>query len=207
MRAYGFVDWSGDTGFKFSSGSPTFFIITLISSENYADLREQLRKLKEQLGLPISYEFHFVHSSKTIRTAFFTVLAHCDWEGAGLIVDKRKLPKEFKKMKTPDFCAFFLGHLLARAPLDWIEVKRLLVDDSSKNSPIIRGMKLAASPVLLARGIKRTPKVRGEAAHLSDGIQIADMLAGALKEREQGGIDYLKGLKERIQIYHYETVK
>ncbi len=207
MRAYGFVDWSGDTGFKFSSGSPTFFILTVISSENYADLREQLRKLKEQLGLPMSYEFHFAHSSKTIRTAFFTILAHCDWEGAGLIVDKQKLPKEFKKMKTPDFCGFFLGHLLARAPLDWIEVKRLLVDDSLKNSPIIKGMKLVVSPVLLARGIQKTPKVRGEASHLSDGIQIADMLAGALKERERGNADYLRGLKKHLQIYHYETVK
>ena len=95
-----------------------------------------------------------------------------------MVVDKRKLPKDFK---APDFCGFFLGHLLARALLDWIEVKRLLVDDSLKNSPIIKGMKLATSPVLLARGIKKTPKMRGEASHLSDGIQIADMLAGALK--------------------------
>ena len=207
MRAYGFVDWSGDTGFKFSSGSSTFFIVTVISSGNYANLREQLKKLKEQLGLPMSYEFHFVHNSKTVRTAFFTVLARCEWEGAGLTVDKRKLSKEFKKMKTSDFCSFFLGHLLARAPLDWIKVKHLLVDDSSKNSPVIKGMKLATSPVLLARGIKKTPKVRGEASHLSDGIQIADMLAGALKERERGGVDYLRGLKKHLKIYRYETVK
>ena len=131
----------------------------------------------------------------------------CEQQGIVLSKEFNEWAKEFKKMKTPDFCGFFLGHLLARAPLDWIEVKRLLVDDSLKNSPIIKGMKLATSPVLLARGIKKTPKVRGEASRLSDGIQIADMLAGALKEREQGGVDYLRGLKKHLQIYYYETVK
>lgn len=207
MRSYGFVDWSGDTGFKFSLGSSTHFVLSLVSSDNYPDLRSQLIKLRAQSGLPEAFEFHFIHNSKTTRTAFFATLPHLFWEGAVLVVDKRELPNDFSKMSTSAFCGFFLGHLLARAPLHWIEVKRLLIDEKHKNSPLVRGMRMAASPVLLARGLKRTPKVRGEPAHLWDGIQIADMLAGALKERELGDVDYLRGLKEHLHVYHYKAIK
>ena len=206
MRSYGFVDWSGDTGFKFSAGSSTHFVLSLISSNNYSALRPPLANLKAQLGLPDAFEFHFAHNSKTVRTAFFAALPHLDWEGAVLVVDKQKLPTEFSKMDMPSFCGFFLGHLLARAPLRWIAVKRLLIDDEHKNSPLVRGMRITASPLFLARGLKRTPKVRGKPAHLSDGIQIADMLAGALKERERGGVDYLRGSKEHLQLYRYKPL-
>ena len=110
-------------------------------------------------------------------------------------------------MREPTFYGFFLGHLLARAPLRLIEVKRLLIDDKAKNSPLVREMRVAVSPVLLARGLKRTPKMRGEPAHQWDGLQVADMLAGALMEQERGGTDYLRGLETHLQIYRYEVIK
>ena len=109
-------------------------------------------------------------------------------------------------MREPIFYGFFLGQLLACIPLHLIEVKRLLIDDEEKYSPLVRGMRIAASPVLLARGLKRT-KTREEPAHRWDGLQVADMLAGALMKQEHGGTDYLRGLEAHLQVYHYEAVK
>ena len=98
---------------------------------------------------------------------------------------------------------FVLRHLLARAPLDLIEVKRLLIDERDKASRVTQGMRIAASPVLLARGLKQTPRFRGEPAHQSDGLQVADMLAGAVMNKVRGGTDYLRGSRLRLTIYHY----
>ena len=206
-RQYGFVDWSGDTGFKFSRRSSPYFILSLVSSDNYPELQSQLIKLKSGLGLPNTFEFHFSHNSKTVRTAFFTAAPTLKWEGALLMVDKQHLPYRFKKMSTPKFCSYFLGYLLERIPFHWVTMKRLLIDEPSKKSPMIREMRLATSTALSARNLKRIPKVSGKPAHLWDGIQVADMLAGALKEREHGGIDYLQGIKRELKIFHYEADK
>jgi len=55
-----------------------------------------------------------------------------------------------------------------------------------------------------AQGARRGPrKVRGKPAHTEDGLQLADMIAGAVAEREEGGRDYLMGLEECIEIIHY----
>jgi len=87
------------------------------------------------------------------------------------------------------------------------EFKRLLIDDQAKDSSLVRGMRIAVSPVLLARGLKRTPKMRGEPAHLWDGLQVADMLAGALIQREHKGTNYLRDAEARLWIYRYEVVE
>ena len=110
-------------------------------------------------------------------------------------------------MREPTFYGFFLGHLLARAPLDLITVKRLLIDEEAKHSPLVRGMRVSASPVWLARGLKQTPKMRGEPAHHWDGLQTADMLAGAVKEQEREGANYLHGLETHLRIYRYRAAK
>jgi hypothetical protein len=153
------------------------------------------------------FEFHFARNSAVTRAAFFAALPHFIWSGAVLLVDKQQLPAEFTRMHNPAFYGFFLGHLLARAPLHLIEVKRLLVDDSVKDSAIVRGMRIAASPVLRARGMRRTPKLRGEPAHRWDGLQVADMLAGAVVERENTGRNYLRGLRNYLRVYRYEVEK
>jgi len=163
-------------------------------------------QLRIQLKLPPEFEFHFARNSRMVRAAFFAVLPHLAWDGAVLVVDKRQLSAEFTRMREPIFYGFFLGQLLACIPLHLIEVKRLLIDDEEKYSPLVRGMRIAASPVLLARGLKRT-KTREEPAHRWDGLQVADMLAGALMKQEHGGTDYLRGLEAHLQVYHYEAVK
>lgn len=204
QRNYGFLDWSGDSGFKFALGSSSHLSLCFVSSHDYGNLRRGLLSLREQLGLPRVFEFHFARVSSTIRAAFFATLPHLSWDGAVLLVDKRELPAEFEKLREPLFYGHFLGHLLARAPLSVLQVKRLLVDESHKQTEIIRAMRAAMSPVLRARGIRRTPKVRGEPAYQWDGLQVADMLAGAVTEKETGSKNYLRGL-HALRVYRYEA--
>jgi len=207
MRTYSFVDWSGDTGFKFTLGSSSHLVTSLVSSADYGMLRQGLIKLRTQLKLPHTFEFHFTRNSKMIRTAFFAVLPHLSWDGAMLIVDKRQLSVDFARMREPTFYGFFLGQLLAQAPPCLIKSRHLLIDSREKHSSLVRGMRIAASSILLARGVRRTPKMRGEPAHRWDGLQVADMLAGALVRQVYGGTNYLRGLETHLQVYHYKAIK
>jgi len=207
-RAYGFLDWSGDSGFKFELGSSPYLSLCIVSSADYPQLRRGLTDLREQLGLPHHFEFHFARSSEVVRTVFFAALYSLPWDASVLIVDKRHLPRELRKMRDPAFYGFFVGHLLAGAPLRTIQVKRLLIDESEKQSALVRGIRIAISPVLRARGIQHPPKTRGEPARCWDGLQVADMLAGAAVECEGGGRDYLRGLsEERLHVQRYERPK
>lgn len=204
QRDYGFLDWSGDSGFKFALGSSFHLSLCFVSSHDYGNLRRGLLSLREQLGLTQNFEFHFARVSNTVRAAFFAALPLLAWDGAVLLVDKRELPAEFEKLREPLFYGHFLGHLLARAPLSVLQVKRLLVDESHKQSEITRAMRAAMSPVLRARGIRRAPQIRGEPARQWDGLQVADMLAGAVTQKEVGSQNYLRGL-HALRVYRYEA--
>ncbi len=56
LRDYGFIDWSGDSGFKFALGSSIYLAFCLVSSQDYGTLRRGLMSLREQLGLPGVFE-------------------------------------------------------------------------------------------------------------------------------------------------------
>ncbi len=207
MRAYGFIDWSGDPGFKFAVGSSTRFALALVSTDDYDELQRALLGLKHRLGVPQGYEFHFAHNPYLVRRAFFATLSSLAWDAAVLLVDKHKLPVEFARMRAPAFCGAFLEHLLVCVPLSLVEVKYLLVDDARKESRLVRAMRLATSNALRAQGVARTPTMRGEPAHQWDGLQVADMLAGAVAELADGGEDHLKELEKHLLIHRYQAVK
>ena len=122
-----------------------------------------------------------------------------------LLVDKRELPAAFTRLREPVFYGAFLKHLLTRVPLSVVGVKRLLIDGEKKEETLVRAMRLAMSTTLRARGIERTPILRAEPAHQWDGLQVADMLAGAVVEWETGSRDYPVGLRNRLQIHRYRV--
>lgn len=207
MRAYGFVDWSGDSGFEFDLGSSQRLALAIGSSAQYADLQRELMNVRGNLGLPRHFEFHWARNAERVRTAFFDAPALSFWNGAVLLVDKRKLSSEFARMREPKFYGVFLEYLLARLPLDLLKVKRLLIDGVKQDETPVRAMRLAMSSALRRCGMERTPILRAEPAHRWDGLQVADMLAGAVIERETGGRDYLMGWQDWIYVYRYEVVK
>jgi hypothetical protein len=207
MRAYGFVDWSGDSGFEFGLGSSRHLALAIGSSVQYADLQRELMDLRVDLGLPRGFEFHWARNAERVRTAFFSAPALSFWNGAVLLVDKCELSSEFARMREPEFYGVFLEYLLARLPLELLGVKRLLIDGVKKEETPIRAMRLAMSSALRRRGMGRTPILRAEPAHQWDGLQVADMLAGAVVERETGGRDYLTNWKAHLLVYQYDAVK
>lgn len=203
-RNYGFVDWAGDTGFKFSAGSSIYLAVSLVSSSDYERLRTGLSRLRAHLSVPAHYEFHFAVNPERIRSAFFDALVSLPWDGAVFLIDKRQLDSDFRQLTESEFYGFAVASLFTFASLSLLQSKRILVDDREKHSARLSAIRADSSPVLRARGLQRTPKMRGEPAKKWDGLQLADMLAGAVVERETGEEDYLRDLTVSCEIYRYK---
>lgn len=207
MFDYGFVDWSGDAGFKFALGSPEKMSFCLATTSEYGIFHNGLSQLRRKIGLSAKYEFHFAHASENKREAFFDTVAHLPWSATLLIVDKELVRKDYHQVTAPTFIGAMMAHLVSLSPLTNLQCKRILVDDQDKRSSTIQSIRISTSPVFRARGSMRVPIFRGEPAHKWDGLQLADILAGALSEHSLGRKNYASGVENRLAIYHYPDVR
>ena len=177
-----FVDESGDVGLKFTEGSCTYFVVTLVLFENDTEaekLRLRIDLLRTELRLPGSYEFHFFRNNVPIRRAFLNAIKGYDFQFFSLVVDKRKLSSGsygsgsafYKAICGVAFDA--VKHLLSEANVKF--------DDSGGQA----WKKELASYIKRkvndeGRTGERIKKIGTQNSKSSTLIQVADMVSGAV---------------------------
>lgn len=205
MPKYLFLDWSGDVGFKFGRGSSEYLVLALVSSTDYGRVRKTLVSLRRELGLSPLFEFHYRQTPPELKEAFFDVLTGSPFSSDILVVHKPSLPRSFVRMKEAEIYGHFASDLILRTGQTTVEQALLLVDAQRSDMVLVRGIRVAVSFALeeaeVAYGVR---KVKARPAREEDGIQIADMIAGAMVDRLEGKRDYLAELKEHLRVWHYE---
>ena len=97
-----------------------------------------------------------------------------------LLLDKQQLAWSFRQRNQYDFFGELIRALTWQIPPEVVVNSVLLIDDRAAVTKLTQTIRVAVSAVLRARrvqpGIK---KARGRPAHQEDGLQLADMLAGA----------------------------
>jgi hypothetical protein len=86
-----FIDESGDSGLKIDRGSSHYFTVGLVVFEDREDALacdQRISLLKNELGLPISYEFHFKRNSDKVRRAFLQAVAPYNFFYYGIVINK-----------------------------------------------------------------------------------------------------------------------
>lgn len=201
-----FIDWSGDLGFKFGRGSTTHLVIAVVSIADYGRFRKLIADLRGERGLHKAYEFHYTHIPKTERAAFFNALRGASFKAWVLMVDKRMLPQSFKQRNQYDLLGEFIAVLADQLPATAVENALVVIDAHSTTTELTRSIRVAISGALRAR--QRQPRIKklcGRPAHREDGLQLADMVAGAVVESKvRGGADYLAGLEDKIRTTWFE---
>ena len=89
---YALGDEAGETGFKFERGSTTFFVYSIVLTDDLQPLREYVDEMRDRLGVTSLKEFKFHKSSDTHRRAFLAGLRPLDFVVRGLTVNKTQLP-------------------------------------------------------------------------------------------------------------------
>ncbi len=180
MKRQAFLDWSGDLGFKFERSSSRHLVFVLIVCDDYTRLREGVRQFRRQRHVSDDFELHYNQSSEKLRRAFFEWLVeHLPLIAvAALTVNKPHLPEDFRRAgETSNLCEF-VAQLVSPVSQP-LKGAYLLIDGERKHL------------VELRRRIRKTLSdvgyhlygVQMRDSRLEDGIQIADMIAGALMDQ------------------------
>ena len=186
-----FVDESGDAGFKFGDGSSTYFAVTLVifgSHEEAEKLRLQIDVLRNELGLPSDYEFHFFRNNVHTRRAFLSTIKGYDFQFFSLVVDKRKLSgTEYQRGGSfyKEICGVAFD---AAKPL--LSEANVKFDDSGGKAL----KKELASYIKRKvneedRKVERIRKIGTQDSKSSNLIQVADMVSGAVYRSFQSEAD------------------
>ena len=202
---YLFLDWSGDAGFKFGRGSSEYLVLVLVFSTDYGQVRKGLVLLRKDLGLSPFFEFHYRQTPPDLRAAFFDALAGLPFSAEVLIVHKPSLPPSFVGMREARFYGHFVANLILRAEQTSVNRALLLVDAQRSDVVLVRSIRVAVSRALEEAGAAHRPgKVKPRPAKEEDGLQMADMIAGAMVDRLEGKQDYLAKVEEHLRIRRYE---
>jgi len=183
---YAFMDESGDAGGNVRKGASSHFVLAMVETTAPENLRVELCRLRVALNLPATFEFRYHDTRKVaVRAAFFVLLRSLDVRVRAAVVDKTRLPADFS-FKRQGIYSFVVGQLVMRASLDELADAILIVDGKggAPTANLMRGLRTHLSQ--LCRDYQRVrpfQKIVARNSSAEEGLQFADMVAGALREK------------------------
>lgn len=172
-----YVDWSGDPGFKFRQGSSELFVIAAVM----ADEEPNIGNLREKLSLPDNYEFHFSKADHRIREHFRNYL-NTELEIPGVVVlraDKQMFSLNMRQKRGEQVVADLIAQCVVNLPAELLHDSTLYYDGEKEQESFKNTLRVTLSQTLhsgvFLRSVKAVPASR------NDGLQVADMLAGFVR--------------------------
>ena len=186
MTQYFFVDESGEPGFHRLSASP-YFVLAMVQTPSWEPIPE-LIQLRKDLHLPPTFEFHYAKMSPPQKHAFYQVALPVFFRVRTAIVLKDKAPYLYRELSGLNMIVELLVSLTLRAsPLD-ICNDILIIDGATDTLRSTLRIRLSQE----CRKIRRErpfKKIAAASSRVEDGLQLADMVAGAIRDRALGHTD------------------
>ncbi len=198
----GFIDESGDTGFRFDRNSSPYFVVALVlvGEDEAQNIGRTIEQLKADLRKP-SIEFHFAKTDDRTREKFFAAVGKYDFQVIASVCDKSRtqsLKDNHGGLLLASFRAT-LEHARDRGLLDACTIK---YDEAGNNA----FQKKFSSDLLTqingsdtGRYIKQCDPQKSTGNNL---IQLVDMICGAIarpyNKPERESADLLKQIKHRV---------
>ncbi len=179
MTQYFFVDESGEPGFHAHKGSP-YFIVVMVQMAKWEPI-DELTNLRETLHLSPTYEFHYAKTSLLQKLAFYQGVLPVNFRARAAVLLKEDAPRIFHKMSGLDLIVELLTCLTLRARPADIHHDILIIDGATDALRSALRIRLSQE----CRRIKRESpfkKIVTASSHKEDGLQLADMIAGAIRD-------------------------
>ena len=200
-----YVDWSGDAGWKFRASSSRYLSIACVTGLTpFSDILDIVRF---QYSLGKDFCFRFTDASRFIKPPFFAELASHDLAGIILRVNKSNLGAEFRKMRGTDLIGFFVAETISWMPDNLITDHWLIFDGSRKEVSVTQTMRIMVSAKLRSLGKPLFRRIVPRPAREEDGLQAADMLAGAAASEHLSDNALLGHLREKVNLKDYQEEK
>jgi len=187
-----FIDESGDPGLKFAAGSTDYFIVVVVAFEDHEeaqDADDRIKSLRQELGLPEDFEFHFSKLNHKRREVFLRTLATYSFFYLGIVINKRKLtgPGLFRDSFYKYACSLVFEN--AKPYLD----NAVVVVDGSGTRKFRKQLQVYLKKRVNDKDARRIKKVKVQNSATNDLLQLADMICGAVARSY--------GKKEDAQLY------
>jgi len=196
MPQYFFVDESGDPGLHSFKGVP-YFVLAMVQLPN-RDPIEEFNKIRRELRVSSNFEFHFYPMTDIQKQIFFGPLSAIQFRVRTAAFLKSQIPSALKGLNGTEVLIQLITELVLRAsPLD-IEDDVLVLDGVAE--PVRKALRIHLSEACKQASRERPFKkiVSGD-SRFDDGLQLADMVAGAVREYIwHNDSEYLSTFRDRV---------
>lgn len=181
---YFFVDESGDAGLEGQASSSSHFVVAMVQLPERAPLKP-LVELRKALYVPPSFEFKYHQSKPLQKDRFFKEVLAVDFRIRAVTLDKARLAPNFNTLSPQALTIELMIGLTMRASELDIANEVLIIDGATPS--FCRNLRIQFS-----ERSKREERIRpfkniiGGDSNREDGLQLADMVAGAIRLHVMG---------------------
>lgn len=175
-----FVDESGDPGIPMVGTSSPYFILAMVELSDNNPIPE-ITVLRQRYRLLPDFEFQFYRTRKKLKDEFFSVIRESNFVVRTTILNKKQIPSFLRRKTGDDVIVELLVRLALRIPETIVVDNTLIIDNAT--TKVRRDIRLRLSQSYRITGRKRHfKKIIAQRSQSSDGLQLADMVAGAVKQ-------------------------
>jgi hypothetical protein len=179
MTQYFFVDESGDPGLEGEAGSSSHFVIAMIQLPERVPLYP-LAHVRKTLGLSPTFEFKYYKTATAPKDRFFRDVLSIPFRVRAVIVNKSQLRSNWRHLLPQALTTNLIIQLTFRASELDIANEILIIDGATP--AFCRRLR-----VQFTERCKKENRIRpfkniiGANSRNEDGLQLADMIAGAIR--------------------------
>jgi Protein of unknown function (DUF3800) len=179
MTQYFFVDESGDPGLEGWAGSSSHFVVAMVQLPDRTPLHPLIR-VRKALGLAPTFEFKYYSTAAAPKERFFWEVLSIPFRVRAVIVDKQQLPFNWRNLSPKELMTQLLIHLTFRASELDIANEILIIDGATP--AFCRNLRVQfTDQCKRQRRIRPFKNIVGANSRNEDGLQLADMIAGAIR--------------------------
>lgn len=184
MTQYHHLDDSGDPGLTGAVGSSSHFALAMVQLPDRQPLPE-LALVRNMFHLP-AFEFKFQKTTAAQRAVFFESIQEIPFRVRAVVVDKSRLHEPYALKNGQEFAIEFIAGLTLRASELDLANDVLVIDGAPQ--AFRRALRVRLSEACRQAGRRNRPfkKIVGGDSHQEDGLQLADMIVGAVRRHVQG---------------------
>ena len=192
------VDEAGDAGLRLSKGSSKFFVVTLVmfTQEEEADTCDQrITRLRRELNLSGSFEFHFRDTPPSLKREFFKAVAPFNFFYISMIIDKSEIARQ--ALRPREVFYRYAVSLVFEQAKPHIE-NAIVVFDGSGSRPFKRELATFLRQRMNEEKIQRIRNVKMQDSKTNNLIQLADMVCGAVYHAIKNPSEKTQGFRRLI---------
>ncbi len=179
MTQYFFVDESGDPGLEGQASSSSHFVITMVQLPARVSL-PPLVNLRKMLKVKAAFEFKYHTTTPLQKELFFREVLHTPFRVRAVALDKTRTGVPWRNLQPAELVTELIIRLTFRASELDIANEVLIIDGAS--SAFCQHLRVRFTErCKQEKRIRPYKNIIGANSRNEDGLQMADMMAGAIR--------------------------